>query len=361
MSQQIKEIDIRSTYAVGHGRLSSEKPVVIRTQRQLATLAGVSMTTVYNALHCKELVHEKTLEKIYQLMKEYDYHPDGVARAMVSGKTNVLGIIVPMVEVPYYAKLLSAIERATNDMGYNCIFCQHGDDKLKEERELRVMRERRVDGLIVRASGSRDDASVYRRLKESQTPFVLIDRRFEELDKYYVSSDDFMAAKQLVDYLVAKGHRRIGIVYWPSNVNQNGSRFDGYCEGLRQNGLDVDKRLMIKCAYEYFSGREETYELLRRNESNKPTAILACNDTSAIGVVKALRELNLNIPGDVAVVGIGGCIDMSLLPVQVTTAVLSFEAVAHRAVEMLFEQLNGTKWNCGPILVPAELRIGSTT
>ncbi len=151
------------------------------TQRQLAELAGVSMTTIYNCLHAKELVNKKTLEHVNRIMELYDYHPNSIAKAMVQGKSFSIGIIVPKLDVSYFAKIASGIEQLFNTNGYNSIICQHLDDTIKEEREIRLMREKRVDGLIVRACGERTDSSIYRRLAEMGMAFVLIDREFEDL------------------------------------------------------------------------------------------------------------------------------------------------------------------------------------
>ena len=118
-----------------------------KTQKELADLAGVSIVTVYNAIHRPEKVRPETREQIFRLMKQYDYLPDAVARSMVRGKTNIVGIIVPTIEVRYYARAIGLMEAELNQAGYRVLISQHRDDPEKEARELSLMREYRVDGI----------------------------------------------------------------------------------------------------------------------------------------------------------------------------------------------------------------------
>ena len=199
---------------VGARPVKKTKLVGNVTQRQLAELAGVSMTTIYNCLHAKELVNKETLKHVFSIIKEYDYHPNSIAQAMVWGKSKMIGIIIPRLDVDYYANIVSEFERLLYMNGYNSIICQHLDDTVKEEREIRFMREKRVDGIIVRSCGSRTNVSMYQRIAEMELPFVLLDRSYDGLDDYYVGADDCRAFKDLTEYLIEKGHRRIGYIGW---------------------------------------------------------------------------------------------------------------------------------------------------
>jgi DNA-binding LacI/PurR family transcriptional regulator len=320
----------------------------------------VSPTTIYNALHCQELVKEETLQRIHSLMEAYDYHPDGVARAMVRGKTDVLGVIVPQLEVPFYAKLASSIERAANTAGYSCFICQHFDDVLKENREVSLMRERRVDGVIVRVSAARQDARAYERLCQAKMPFVLVDRHLEGPDAHFVGSDDTESAAEIMDYLAAKGHKRIAFLAWQAIATWYGSRYEGYLEGLKRNGLPYDERYVRVVASEYGSGRDEAFEMLRQFGDERPTAIFAFNDTTALGAIKAIYEFGLKVPDDVAVVGFGGYRDTSLLPVSLMTVEQPIASMGHWAVQMLLDQIDKKNSIRGPLWLKNKLRRGGS-
>ncbi len=327
------------------------------TQRQLAELAGVSMTTIYNCLHAKELVNKRTLEHVHKIMKMYDYHPNSIAKAMVEGKSFSIGIIVPKLDVSYFAKIASGIEQLFNTNGYNSIICQHLDDTIKEEREIRLMREKRVDGLIVRACGDRTDSSIYRRLAEIGMPFVLIDRKFDDLQEYYVGVDDYEATFKLTKYLIDKGHRRIGFIGWQRETS---SRYKGYFDCLRENGIEPDENLYIECATEYTSGGNEAYVLMNRSENNRPSAIIAFNDCAAISAIEALWEMGLKIPEDVSIATIGGQENLRLSSLRLTVASLPIESIIRQAVIMLNDQIDNKNWRRGPILCPCKLIIGNS-
>jgi LacI family transcriptional regulator len=333
------------------------------TQKDLARLAGVSMTTIYNSLHAKELVHPETRELIDRLMEEYDYQPNGIARAMVRGKTEVLGILVPRIDVRFYSEIVAAIEQSVNHSGYSCIICQHLDDVLKEEREIRMMRERRVDGMIIRASGRREQAEMYHQLDRAGIPFVLVDRTIPGLEDRFVGADGLNDSCEITEYLIRKGHKRIAVTVWPESSQKLGVKYDGYRLALERHGIEFDERLVMMCSTEYFAGREETLDMMRRVGPDKPTAILSLNDTSILGVIQGLLELGMSIPDDVAVTNIGGHISDSLgalSRLRLTCSVTPCETIGREAARMLSSQIDGESWRRGPILCPSQIRVGNS-
>jgi LacI family transcriptional regulator len=296
-------------------------------------------------------------------MEEYDYQPNGIARAMVRGKTEVLGILVPRIEVRYYSEIVAAIEKSVNHSGYNCIICQHLDDVLKEDREIRMMRERRVDGMIVRASGRREQAGMYRQLGRAGIPFVLIDRMIPELEDHFVGSDGLNDSFEITEYLIRKGHKRIAVAIWPESSQKLGVKYDGYRKALERHGIEFDERLVMMCSTEYFAGREETLDMMRRVGLDKPTAILSINDTLILGVIQGLTDLGMSIPDDVAVANIGGHIDDSLgalLRLRLTCSVQPCETIGREAARMLTSQIEGNNWRRGPVLCPSQIRVGNS-
>ena len=334
------------------------------TQKDLARLAGVSLTTVYNALHAKELVQPETRDRIYQLMEQYDYQPNGIARAMVRGKTEVIGILMPRIGVQYYSEVVGGIEDSVNISGYNCIICQHLDDLNKEDREIRMMRERRVDGMIIRASGHRDDSEIYQRLDRNGIPFVLVDREIKGLEDRFVGTDGARDAREITEYLIRKGHKRIAVVVWPEHNQQLGTKYYGFRDALERSGIEFDEQLLTVCRAEYFAGREETLDMLKRVGSNKPTAILALNDTSVIGVIQALTETGMVVPDDIAVANIGGYAEGSLGALsrfRLTCSVQPCETIGREAARMLIAQIDGDKWVRGPVLCPSQIRVGNSS
>lgn len=337
------------------------RPIV--TQRDLALAAGVSSTTIYNALHRPHMVRKCTLDKINGLIQKHDYMPNDVARSMVRQKTDVLGIVVPLLEVMYYAKLVSAIERAANVAGYNCMVCQHSDDPQKEEREVMMLRQRKVDGIFIHNCGQATDTRAMRRLVVSGVPFVLIGGRAEGLDDYFVGGDDRRMSAQAVEWLIANGHRRIATITWyrtPGDYHE-GPRYLGYADALKRNGIGLDPALIEMCQTEYRSGRLEMLNILRRTAANRPTSVFCVNDHTAIGALAGLREAGLRVPEDVTVLSYGGCLDESLLQLNLPTVVEPLDEIARCACEMLLGQIEHKPHAKGPILIPGQFRPGVPT
>ncbi len=338
------------------------KPFSIRTQLDLAKAAGVGPSTVYNALHNKDVVHPKTLELIHRLMKEHDYHPDSLAQSMVLRKTNVIGVVVPSLDNPYYARFVSCVERLSTEANYQCIVCQHFDNESKEEIGVTKMRQRRVDGVIIRNCGTRRDSDFFRRINGFGIPIVLFDGRADGFDESFIGGDDKAAAFEAVSYLIKAGHRRIAhLGFYRGKVFQKSPRYAGYREALISAGLLLDNKLTSQCTSEYNSGHDEILALLKRNRGNPPTAVFCFNDNTALGVIEGARKIGLEIPKDLAVIGFGGYYDKIRMPMPLTSMVQDLEGMAKEAVEMLLAKIARKPHEKGPILVPSKLRIGKST
>ncbi len=349
---------LKSRPLKGGGGKLVKKPTQVGqvTQRQLAELAGVSISTIYNCLHARHLVNKKTLDHVELLMERYDYHPNSIAKAMVNGRTQVIGVIVPRFDVGYFAKMVSDVEQLLGVNGYSSLICQHLDDVVKEDREVRLMREKRVDGVIVRSCGARTDPSLYQRLSDANVPFVLMGRGLPGLDDYLVTMDNFKATADLTEYLIQKGHKRIGYLGW----DMNSSRYKGYRDTLKKHGIHAEENMYIQCETEYSSGQKEAYEMMRRPKEETPTALIAFNSCTAVAAIEALWNMGLKVPEDVAVATVGGDEDLRLSHVRLTAVIMPVDHMVREAVMMLYDQLDNKYWKRGPIIYPGEFYAGNT-
>lgn len=327
---------------------------VIGSQKRLAELAGVSLATIHNFFNRPHLVREKTRERIQKLILETDYHPNQMARAMVRGKTNAIGVIVPRLEVAYYAKLFSSIERAANAQGYRCLVCQHLDDPRKEEQEIQVLRQWRVDGMIVRGCGRDQDDGLFRKLIRAKVAYVHLDSLVKGIEEYCVIGDDRRDAERLVAHLISKGHRRIAYVgFHRSGDFRLSDRYLGYLDALEAAGIPFDPLLTEGLRAEYDGGRAEVKRLLQCDQAKQPTAVFAFNDHSALGVLKGVAETG----AEVEVAGFGGYLDAFVTSVPISTTVQNTDAIGRSAFELLEDQISGRNQMKGPIFVSGNLRL----
>jgi DNA-binding LacI/PurR family transcriptional regulator len=331
------------------------------TQRQLAKLAGVSMTTIYNSLHQPELVKEATLKRLQKIMKDYDYTPDALAQAMVRGKSNIISIVVPRLDVLYFAKLVCEIESTASANGYKCLIMQHYDEPAKAMDQLRLMHQYRADGLILRCCSRGSDPDLVRRAQQYNFPLVLLDEEVQGFEKYRVGSDDYNDARKIMSILLEHGHRRIAYLAWHrADSDDLGPRFSGYRSKLLDAGLEVDPKLVERCKSEYGSGREEIKRLWKRNKGNLPTAVCCYSDQSALGALAGLHELGVKVPEEVSVVGFGGYQDQSLLMKPLTTIKQDLSEIARKSCEILIDQIQNGRNPQGPFHIPSELILGTT-
>ena len=331
------------------------------TQRQLAELAGVSMTTIYNSLHQPELVKEKTLKRLKEIMQQCDYSPDAMAQAMVSGKSSIIGVVVPRLDVLYFAKLVCEIESTAGISGYKCLITQHRDEPEKAMDCIRLLHQYRADGVILRCCSRSSDLDLVRKISQYNMPFVLLDEEIAGFETFRVGGDDYNDTRNAIQMLLDRGHRRIAYLAWHSaDSGDLGPRYAGYCAKLQEAGLPVDPDLIERCANEYNSGRQEVKRLMERVRLNPPTAVFCHNDQSALGALLGLHEMGVKVPEDVSVVGFGGYQDMSWLVKPLTTVRQKLDEIACKSCEVLIERIKTGKMRQGPFRIPGELIVGTT-
>src|SRR4051812_8896096 len=235
-------------------------------------------------------------------MEQLDYQPDIIARSLRRRETLTLGLIVPSVEIPFFARVASSVEAAANDAGYSVILCNTGWSLPREVHYLTNLLARRVDGLlcISLAMSAEHIAPLLRR----RTPVVVFERTMPGVEVDAVEIDNFQGAYDATDHLRDLGHRRVGCITGLANSKLNQQRIAGYQHALARRGIPFDPALLRTGDYTPAAGVRESLDLLRLLEP--ATAIFACNDLMAMGVMQAVQERGLRIPADVAVVGFGG-------------------------------------------------------
>ncbi len=284
------------------------------TQRELARLAGVSMTTIYNVLHQPELVNPETLKSIRKIMDDCDYYPDALAQAMVRGKSNIVGVVVPRFDIQYFADMVCQIERNISKWGYKCLMLQHDDDPVKARDAIRVLRQYRADGIILRCCSLESDVHLAELAVKYQIPFVLLDEVVRGYEAYTVKPDDFEDGRHAAEKLLGLGCRRIAYFGWHrADSDYLGPRFDGCKAALLEHGLEFGEHLYQKSALEYGAGKEEVRKLWERNAANPPDGIVCSNTSIALDVYCCLREFGMDVPDSVKLLGFGGNLYQELL------------------------------------------------
>ena len=269
------------------------------TIKQVASHAGVSSATVSHVINGTRYVSEAVQEQVQKSMKELDYRPNALARSLRSGITHTLGLILPDSANPYFAELGHSIENAAFSAGYSVILCNTENDFEKESLYLDVLTKKQVDGIIFVITGDRSDS--LKNLVEMKIPTVVMDRDFPGLELDVVLADNLQGGVLATQHLISLGHKRIGCVAGPSSINPSSRRLAGYKQALQAADLVVETELIMNGDFHPETGWKIGRAML--SQQNAPTAIFACNDLMAIGVLRAATELGLRVPDDLALVG----------------------------------------------------------
>jgi len=303
--------------------------------RKVADLAGGSTATVSHVLNDTRSVSAPLTARVLDAMEQLDYHPDVVARSLRRRETLTIGLLVPSIEIPFFAKVAASIESSANDRGYSIILCNSGWSLPREIHHLKNLLARRVDGLVCITLGLTADhlAPVLRR----QTPVVVFERMMPGVEVDAVEIDNFQGAYDATAHLVSLGHRRIGCITGLVNSNLNDDRVRGYRQALEAGDIPFAPELVYGGDYSAESGAEHARALLALPDP--PSAIFAFNDLMAIGAMQAAQELGLKIPRDVAVIGFDGLALTEHTSPPLSTVAQPVAAMSQAAVSMLLDRI----------------------
>lgn len=308
------------------------------SQREIANLLGVNVSTVSRALRGLEGVSTELRQKILHLAKEQGYRPNPFAVSLRYDTTRTIGIIVPDVSFNHFAHIVKRIEAEARKEGYMCIITDT-DDKYENEKDcLELLVNMHVEGIIMCLSQETTDYAHIQRLRKIHMPVVLFDRD-ADIDISSVVINDADSARQITNYLVDRGAQRIAFWGGPNKLKQTSERKHGYLEALHERNIPVRKNL-VKCNYfNYNSGLTDTLELLDLPEP--PDAIIATHGLLVTSAMKAVESRGLRIPEDVSIIGY-----MSDWVSDVTSPRVSFvkqnqKEIGLKAFKLLFDQMNG--------------------
>ena len=268
------------------------------TIKDVAALAGISYTTVSHVLNKTRPVSEPVRLKVEEAIARLDYVPSAVARSLKAKSTATIGLLVANSLNPYFAELARGIEDYCERNNYCVILCNCDDDPDKQRSYLRVLLEKRVDGLVVASAGG--DAGLASGLAGVRTPMVIVDRSLEGIDADLVRIDHEQGAYLATRHLLDLGHRAIACIGGPAITSVAHMRKAGYLRALSEAGVTPSDDWMIESDFSCTGGYEAAGRLL---SGDRPSAIFACNDMMGIGVLRAAAERHIRVPEQLSVIG----------------------------------------------------------
>lgn len=305
------------------------------TIKDIAKELGISASTVSRALSDSPLVNAETKRSILQVAERLGYQRNELARALVLGSSGAVGLLVPDITNPFFSDIARGVGAIADKIGVGVILCNTDGRIDREVNYVRLMRRKRVDGLLL--CSTTIEAPYLRELALSRIPFILVSRLSSQRDVPYVITDDHAGAKLAVEHLVDLGHRHIGFIGGPENVQASRDRMEAYLNVLRNNGLATRPDWKCYAGFTQAAGRKAAQRML--SLSDRPTAIFAANDVTALGVLEVAEGLGLRIPADLSLVGYDDISYASLPRIQLTTVAQPAVEMGQIAANWLFEAL----------------------
>jgi LacI family transcriptional regulator len=310
------------------------------TIKDIARAANVSYATVSRALNNKYGVRVRTRERIRRIAAELGYRPNAIARGLVKKRSFTLGLVLPDIANPFFPEVVEGIEKAAVGSGYSVLLCNTNWDAEREESYVRLLSERRVDGILV--SPIADERGRFEALLDQLgVPAVHVSNAPKGTSRSYVIIDDVQGGFLATRHLIEQGYERVGFIGPATGGVTVDDRFLGYKRALEEHGFPVDDRLIWLHDFRSRSG----YLTIRRMIQTKafPRAVFAANDLLAVGILQGVREEGLRVPDDIAVVGFDDIELARMFGVGLTTVAQPKREMGRIAVELLLEAIDAGK------------------
>ncbi|MEE9430260.1 MAG: LacI family DNA-binding transcriptional regulator [Melioribacteraceae bacterium] len=312
------------------------------TLKDVAAHVGVHPSTVSRVLHGKEnlKISEKTTKKILKAVKELNYIPDFTARTLRMKKSFTIGLIVPDILNPYFARIARQIEQLGFEKKYTVIVCNTDEDQDKEILYLNQLTSRGVDGIII--APVQETKEHIENLIEKKTPLVLIDRIFDNLNVNAVISNDSDSVFKAMSHFVKLGHENIAFLKGQENIYTIKDRLKSFNKALTKYKLKKNKDFVVGNGFEFEDGYEATLKLLSLEKT--PSAILSAGgDLVTLGAIKAIVEKGLSIPKDISLIAFFDSYYPPFLATPLTTISHYRKQIGENAFKLLLEQIESKK------------------
>ena len=271
------------------------------TITDIAKELNTTPATVSRALSNHPRISEKTKRSVHETALKLNYKTNRIASSLRSGKTHLIGVIIPSAEINFFGSVVHGIENIANENGYGVLLFQSNEQRDYEEKGLQNFLSARVDGILVSIAKDTMDYSHFREIKSRRVPLVFFDRVNDDLDIDSVVIDDYKGAFLATEHLISQGYTRIAHISGPQHLKNFYDRLKGYMGALQANKIKIDHSLIYDGNISIESGRKGTSHFL--SMQNPPDAIFATEDFTALGVIKEIKEKGIKIPEQFGVVG----------------------------------------------------------
>ncbi|HXB44874.1 MAG TPA: LacI family DNA-binding transcriptional regulator [Puia sp.] len=271
------------------------------TIASIARELNIAPATVSRALRNHPKISDKTKKLVHKIANKLNYKTNKVASSLRSGKTHMIGVIVPSAEINFFGSVVHGIESVANSHGYNVLIFQSNESHLHEVKGIETLLAARVDGILVSIAKDTKEYSHFAQVQKREVPLVFFDRANDTIGVPSVVIDDYRGAFIATEHLIKQGYKNIAHVAGPQNIKVFDDRLKGYLGALHANKIKVKKKYIYPGNVSIESGRNAALHFL--SLKMRPDAVFAAEDFTALGVMKELKDNKLKIPEEFGVFG----------------------------------------------------------
>lgn len=326
--------------------------------KDIAARLGVSIATVSRALRNSPEIGLEMQQRVKDLAKQLNYRPNPFARSLRREAPKIIGVVVPNLVTHFYSAVLDGIEEEATKQGYSIISANSHEDCVAEAKAVDNFIDMHVEGIIACLAQNTTDYSHFEEIADMGIPLVFFGRTCMS-DKFsIVTANGDEAAQMATEHLIKTGSRRIAFIGGPNHLDMVKRRKHGYLEALREHRIPIDREVVICDKIDYDTALNNTLELLSR--PNRPDAILAFNDIITFAAFAAIRQLKLNIPGDVALIGFSDDVHTEYVTPRMSVIADRSHQMGVESCRLLLKAIGGDT-TVRKVIVPQKLVIRETS
>ncbi|QSE99103.1 LacI family DNA-binding transcriptional regulator [Fulvivirga lutea] len=306
------------------------------TIKDIAKALGISVSTVSRALNDSPQINDETIKAVKAVAKKFNYRRNNVAAGLRINKTFCLGVVVPNIGIYFYSRVISGMQKAASEAGYQLLICQTDEEEANEIKYLESLSNGRVDGILMAISKGTNKLNHVKQVME-EMPVVLFDRTDSSIDTTQVEADDFNGAFLATKHLIDGGARNIAHLAGPKNMQNSKNRLNGYKEALRQNDISVKQNLIENCDFDRHNVEGALKKILKSNPDLD--GVFAVNDDLGVQAILVLKKMGYKIPEQISVIGFGNYPVSKIVEPRLTTVSHHLFEIGEKSVEYLLKMI----------------------
>lgn len=329
------------------------------TIKDLARKLRISISTVSRALRGVQDINSETRKQVLELARELNYEPNYIATSLVNKQTKLIGVIMPVISSQYFVNALSGMMEVADANGYHIMSCLSDESIERETAYLKKLVSIRIDGLLISVSKDTTNVDEFINVQRKGIHVIFFDRVLENIEATKVTVNQYEGAFLAVEHLIKKGYKRIAHIGGPRHLSIAADRLQGYLDALAKYNISKREDYILYCENFESEALDKIKNLFSLKQ--KPNAIFAINDSSAIICMKYLQELGYKIPKDVAIAGYNNDPVSEVVSPSLTTVMQPSYEVGKLAAQLLIDEIENKSNTYEKRILKSELIIRSST